>query len=92
MLTVCQLFLCADLSSSRCRTFLSAVLVPVLQALSGPASRTMLSVVVKTAKLHPRPTMEGLVLPLLAGGEAMGAAQAEVRAFVITKFTQTVEE
>lgn len=54
----------ADVSYVRCRALVDHVLTPRIAQLHFPASRTLLALLISLARLHPKPFLDAVLLPL----------------------------
>ncbi|CAM9735632.1 unnamed protein product [Ectocarpus sp. 4 AP-2014] len=81
VMAVCDGFVTPALSLRNCLAFVRAVLAPRARALTAPASRLLVTAVSGIGKARPGVVIDGLVLPLLCGGDpasAVGSAQCEL--------------
>ncbi len=56
--------LVSDVSYVRCRALVDHVLTPRLSHLHFPASRTLLALLISLARLHPKPFLDAVLVPL----------------------------
>ena len=61
---VCTEFVKEDLSYTKCLAFIRVVLLPVVKNLQTPASRVLFAALSHCARIHPKPVLFGLLLPL----------------------------
>jgi hypothetical protein len=66
-----------EVSYVRCRALVDHVLTPRITALQFPASRTLLALLISLARLHPKPFLDAVLVPL-ALNPASGTIQFEI--------------
>ena len=78
ILCACQAAALPDVSSRAAAAFVHVVLLPRLQQLEQPASRTLFSSLLSLMKHHARPLLEALVVPIMwSRGGQLSAGQVE---------------
>lgn len=67
IMAICNGFVTPALSLRNCLTFVKAMLVPRVEALSTPASRMLVTAVSGVGKARPGAIIDGLILPVMCG-------------------------
>lgn len=78
VLTLCRTLLTVDLSPTDASCFVSMLLLPKVEALERPASRSLYCAVVSVSQHHPTALVDALIMPILGNIDGVGRPQIEL--------------